>query len=142
MLMVHNIENKLWEGYGLFGGCVLKPIPTARGEGHKNLVNLYLISELLLGSSVLFCFPFCYKILQDPHWILRVKDERRFSRKIDRNSINNETPVKLIPFHALSILAGCMANLSELLIVFSSSALIQLNKDTFKGHLKKVLSFT
>ena len=35
----------------------------------------------------------------------------------------------------LSILASCMANLSEFHIVFSSRALIRLNKDAFEGHL-------
>ena len=35
----------------------------------------------------------------------------------------------------LSILASCMTNLSKFYIVFSSSALIRLNKDTFEWHL-------
>ena len=35
----------------------------------------------------------------------------------------------------LSILPSCMTNLFEFHIVFSSSALIRLNKDAFEGHL-------
>ena len=35
----------------------------------------------------------------------------------------------------LSILISCMANLSKFHVVFSSSALIRLNKDAFEGHL-------
>ena len=35
----------------------------------------------------------------------------------------------------LSILASCMTNLSEFHIVFSSSALIHMNKDALEGHL-------
>ena len=51
--------------------------------------------------------------------------------------------MKASPFHALivlgkkrlSILASCMANLSNFHVVFSSSTLIRRNKDAFEGHL-------
>ena len=40
----------------------------------------------------------------------------------------------------LSILASCMTNLSEFNYVFSSRALIHLNKDAFEGHLCKTVN--
>ena len=63
--------------------------------------------------------------------------------KIDINTANDGASAKASPFHALivlgkkrlSILASCMANLSKFHVVFSSSTLIRLDKDTFKGHL-------
>ena len=62
--------------------------------------------------------------------------------QFDKNSANDEASAKLSPFHVriglgkrLSMLASCMTNPSERIIVFSSSALIRINKDAFKGHL-------
>ena len=60
-----------------------------------------------------------------------------------------ELSAKNSPFHALidffggggggatvHILASCMTNLREFLIVFYSSALIRFNKDAFEGALE------
>ena len=63
------------------------------------------------------------------------------------NTDNGRASVKLSLFHALILMvlckttvhsqsvASCMTNLSEFHFVFSSHALICLNKEAFEGHL-------
>ena len=92
-------------------------------------------------------YSFCFNIPQDPSRVLCGRDVRQLLRKCDLNTANDGASAKASQFHIivistnsikkkrLSILAGCMTNMSKFHAVFSSSTLIRLNKGAFEGHL-------